>query len=144
MNAVLEKKMKKNIDKIPLIKDFTKMFFYLNNNDVDIHYLNYFKNLTGQNDNIVSDWLNINARTLKNYLKSEVTLKDNTKEHIVHLIALYKHGIEIFGTKENFDNWLSLKNIFLDDKIPAEFLDTISGIKFIDSRLTAIEYGDNV
>ena len=144
MNAVLEKKMKKNIDKIPLIKDFTKMFFYLNNNDVDIHYLNYFKNLTGQNDNIVSNWLNINARTLKNYLKSEVTLKDNTKEHIVHLIALYKHGIEIFGTKENFDNWLSLKNIFLDDKIPAEFLDTISGIKFIDSRLTAIEYGDNV
>ncbi len=120
------------------------MFFYLNNNDVDIHYLNYFKNLTGQNDNIVSNWLNINARTLKNYLKSEVTLKDNTKEHIVHLIALYKHGIEIFGTKENFDNWLSLKNIFLDDKIPAEFLDTISGIKFIDSRLTAIEYGDNV
>lgn len=144
MEALLDKKIKKNIDNIPLIRDYTKMFFYLNSNNVDSHYLNFLKNLTSLNDNIISDWLNINAKTLKTYLKTDVILKDNTKEQIVHLIALYKHGIETFGTKENFDSWLSINNMLLDYKKPAEFLDTISGIKFIDDRLTAIEYGDNV
>ena len=60
------------------------------------------------------------------------------------LISLLEHGIDVFDTTENFDKWLLTENFYLDNNPPKDFLDTITGIKFIDDRLTAMEYGDNV
>ena len=47
-------------------------------------------------------------------------------------------------TKEDFEHWLTTPNILLDNKAPMDFLDTVSGLKFIDNRLTAMEFGENV
>jgi uncharacterized protein (DUF2384 family) len=58
--------------------------------------------------------------------------------------ALIKHGIEVFGTEENFEHWLQKDNFFFDNKSPLVFINTNEGLKFIDDRLTGIEYGDNV
>jgi uncharacterized protein (DUF2384 family) len=60
------------------------------------------------------------------------------------LISLYQHGETIFENRKKFDQWLNTPNFFLDQKKPKEFLETISGIKIIDDRLTALEFGDNV
>lgn len=136
--------VRNEIENIPEIGNFTKMLFYLRKNDINFNYFNYFKEITTLNDDIISSWLNINSKTLRTYRKPESTSKDNVKEHLVILISLYNHGIETFGDKENFDKWLVSDNYFLDHKPPMDFLDTITGIKFIDDRLTAIEYGDNV
>ena len=144
MNVVLDKKTKESIKDIPEIGDLTKIFFYVNNHNVNSQYLNILKELTNLKDDILSNWLNINTRTFRNYRKSDIALKDNTKEHIVLLISLYKHGIEVFDSIENFDKWLTTENFLLDKKAPMEFLDTVSGLKFIDDKLTALEYGDNV
>lgn len=144
MNVVLDKKTKESIKDIPEIGDLTKIFFYVNNHNVNSQYLNILKELTNLKDDILSNWLNINTRTFRNYRKSNIVLKDNTKEHIVLLISLYKHGIEVFDSIENFDKWLTTENFLLDKKAPMDFLDTVSGLKFIDDRLTALEYGDNV
>lgn len=144
MNVVLDKKTKESIKDIPEIGDLTKIFFYVNNHNVNSQYLNILKELTNLKDDILSNWLNINTRTFRNYRKSDIVLKDNTKEHIVLLISLYKHGIEVFDSIENFDKWLTTENFLLDKKAPMDFLDTVSGLKFIDDKLTAIEYGDNV
>jgi len=57
--------------------------------------------------------------------------------------ALFKHGIEVFGTEEKFVEWLKSENFFFDKKAPKEFLNTNAGIEFIDCRLTGLEYGDN-
>ena len=57
---------------------------------------------------------------------------------------LLKHGIEVLGTEKDFLKWLNTINFFFDKKAPAEFMNTSEGIKFIDDRLTGIEYGDNV
>ncbi|MFV0196773.1 MbcA/ParS/Xre antitoxin family protein [Empedobacter falsenii] len=57
---------------------------------------------------------------------------------------MYKHGLEVFNTKDDFEKWLTTPNVLLDKKAPMDFLDTVSGLKFIDNRLTAIEYGENV
>ena len=59
------------------------------------------------------------------------------------LISLFKHGIEIFGDEEKFKQWLKTENFYFGQKTPVVFIDTASGIKFIDDRLTGIEYGDN-
>jgi hypothetical protein len=136
--------VKQNISTIPEIGNFTKILFYLRNNDVNWNYFNYFKEITTLSDEITSSWLNINSKTLRAYRKPESTSKDNVKEHLVLLIALYQHGIDVFDGKENFDSWLISENYYFDRKAPMDFLDTITGIKFIDDRLTAIEFGDTV
>jgi hypothetical protein len=136
--------VKQNISTIPEIGNFTKILFYLRNNDVNWNYFNYFKEITTLSDEITSNWLNINSKTLRAYRKPESTSKDNVKEHLVLIIALYQHGIDVFDGKENFDSWLISENYYFDRKAPMDFLDTITGIKFIDDRLTAIEFGDTV
>ena len=143
--ATLEKNVKReSIAEVPEISNFTKIHFYLRQNNINWRYFNYLKEMTTLNDEIISTWLNINSKTLRTYRKPESVSKDNIKEHLVLLISLYKHGTAVFETKENFDKWLLVENYFLDNKAPKNFLETISGIQFIDDRLTAIEYGDNV
>lgn len=132
------------IPKIPEISNFTNILFYLEKHNINWVYFNYFKEMTTLSDEIISSWLNINPKTLRAYRKPESISRDNIKEHLVLLISLYKHGTDVFESKENFDKWLLSENYFLDGKSPTSFLDTITGIKFIDDRLTAIEYGDNV
>jgi uncharacterized protein (DUF2384 family) len=107
-------------------------------------HLQAIKDLTMFNDEKISDWLDISVKTYRSYKKPDSIIKARIKEHAVMALSLIKHGIEIFGTKEKFSNWLEKENFFFDKKAPIEFMDTHSGIKFIDDRLTGIEYGDNV
>ena len=134
----------KKIVGLPSLDNDSAVFFYIKNNVIDWKYLNYLKALTTFNDDIISNWLNISVKTLRVYRKPTASFKENLKEHIVLILSLYKHGIKVFENRENFDNWLNIDNIFFDHNAPKNFLDTISGIKFIDDRLTAIEYGDKV
>jgi uncharacterized protein (DUF2384 family) len=60
------------------------------------------------------------------------------------LHTLYQHGESLFDNKKDFDNWLDTPNFFMDKQPPRELLNTLNGIKFVESRLTAMEYGDNV
>lgn len=140
----LNKKQKKIIDEIPAVSDFSNIYFYTVKSKSDFDFISILDNVIGLNDNVLSKWLNITPRTFRNYKSNqELILKDNIKEHIILILSLYKHGIEVFDNVENFELWLSKKNYLLDNKAPVDFLETISGIKFIDNRLTAIEFGEN-
>lgn len=135
----------KGIKNIPDISNYADIFFYIQKNTIDWHYLTYLKQVTTFNDEVISDWLNISVKTLRAYRKPDtIDFKENLKEHIVLILGLYEHGINVFENKENFDKWLNTQNIFFDYKLPKNYLDTVSGIKFIDDRLTAIEHGDNI
>jgi uncharacterized protein (DUF2384 family) len=71
-------------------------------------------------------------------------VKVNVKEQVLLLLSLIKHGVEIFGSMKEFESWLNQENFYFDNKSPVSFLNTITGIKFIDDRLTAMQYGNNV
>lgn len=143
--SYLTKTQEKLITEIPAVRDFSGVYLQTIQSKHDLDYLNILDSLTGVSDIILSDWLDITPRTLRNYRsKDHLVLKDTIKEHIILILSLYKHGIDVFDTVESFEEWLSKKNYFLDNKAPNEFLGTISGIKFIDNRLIAMEYGENV
>jgi len=57
---------------------------------------------------------------------------------------LIEQGTEVFGTKENFNDWLLKENFFFDKKAPIEFANSDEGIKFIAGRMNALAYDDNV
>lgn len=142
---ILDKNQQKILDEIPSIHDFSKFYFYLTESKMDYQFLGILNEMSGLSDIILSEWLNISAKTLRNYKnKTDLILKENTKEHIISLIALYKHGMEVFEDKDTFEQWLKAENLLMGNKAPLSFLDTISGIKWIDTRLTAMEFGENI
>ncbi|MCH6199951.1 MbcA/ParS/Xre antitoxin family protein [Aquiflexum sp. LQ15W] len=129
---------------VPAIGNDIDILFFIKNEEVDLQYLNYLKEITSFSDEVIAHWLDVSVKTLRNYRKSESDLKESLKEHLVLLLSLYQHGTDVFGNAENFDKWLDTKNYFFDNQAPKDYLSTSSGIRFTDDRLTAMEYGDNV
>ncbi len=122
----------------------SEILIFLQNKDINWEYINYIKALTGFKDDVISEWLNISVRTFRSYKQSKNKFKANIKEHILLLLSLIKHGIQIFGSQNEFDKWLNTPNFYFDNRNPVSYLNTITGIRFVDDRLTALEYGDNV
>lgn len=145
LTLTLNPRQKKIIEEIPLVSEYSHLYFYTTQSDSNSEFIAILDSVIGLSDTVLSKWLNITPRTFRNYRNStNLILKENTKEHVILILSLYKHGIELFDTVENFEFWLSKNNPVLDNRAPIEFLETISGIKFIDDRLTAMEYGENV
>ena len=131
------------LNSVPINIRATDVLTLIKNKSINFLYINLLKDLTTFSDDIISGWLNINVKTYRSYKKKNSTIKVDIQEHTVLLVALIKHGIEVFGSKDNFSNWLGEVNFHFDQKKPIEYLNTISGIKFVDDRLAGIEYGDN-
>lgn len=145
LTLTLNPRQKKIIEEIPLVSEYSHLYFYTTQSDSNSEFIAILDSVIGLSDTVLSKWLNITPRTFRNYRNStNLILKENTKEHVILILSLYKHGIELFDTVENFESWLSKNNPVLDNRAPIEFLETISGIKFIDDRLTAMEFGENV
>lgn len=107
-------------------------------------YFTILKSISDSDDRELSDWLSISEKTFRNHKTTDKVTKPSLREHAIMLISLFKHGNEIFGNQDLFKKWLKTENFYFGQKPPITFIDTVSGIKFIDDRLTAIEYGDNV
>lgn len=121
-----------------------EILHFLYTKDINWQHVNAIKTLTDFNDAVISDWLNVSVKTFREYKKPQTTFKENVKEQVLLLLSLIKHGIQVFGSIEEFDQWLNRKNFYFDNKSPATFLNTVTGVKFVDDRITAMEYGDNV
>jgi len=106
-------------------------------------YFNLLKSLTKEDDRSLADWMNISEKTFRTHKTSSKPIKPQLWEHAIMILSLFKHGIEIFGNPDQFKAWLKTDNFFFNQKAPISFINTSSGIKFIDDRLTGIEFGDN-
>lgn len=128
---------------LPKLLADSEVLNYLQTKDISWKHVNAIKQLTDYSDEVISEWLNISVKTLRTYKQPAGSFKGKVKENILLILSLVIHGIEVFGTKEKFEQWLDTKNFFFDNKSPVTFLNTVTGIRFVNDRLTAIEYGDN-
>ena len=115
----------------------------VNSGNINSNILIILKSLTDFSDEVISSWLNMNVKTYRSYKSTRSEIKEDIQEHTIMLVALMKHGIDVFGSNDQFSQWLEKENYYIDNKKPVEYLNTISGIKFIDNQLTGMEYGDN-
>lgn len=132
------------IESIPKRISDTEVLDILKSNDVNWEYVKYVKEFTNMKDEVLSDWLGINVKTFRSYKKQDAELKEILQEQIILLISVFKHGNEVFGSMDEFFNWLDTENFYLDREKPYGYLKTVTGIRFVDDSLTAMEYGDNV
>lgn len=129
---------------LPVVNEPMAMYNYTSQHAIGSSYIRLLDEVIGLTDEVIAKWLNITTRTFRNYKTKDTPLKENTQEHVVALLSLYKHGTEVFESKDKFEKWLTQENFFLDNKAPMDFLETISGILLINNRLTAMEFGENV
>lgn len=135
---------KKEESIVPRIVSEVQVMELVKSKTINWRHIKKLKALTSQSDECISTWLGINVKTLRSYRDLNKQISGSIIEHIVLLLSLFRHGVEVFGSKEDFDAWLTEENFFFDGNSPTTYLSMISGIRFIDSRLTAMEYGDNV
>ncbi len=133
----------KILESIPASISTFEVLNLIKRSQINASHLKLVKKVSDLSDEKLSASYNLNVKTFRTYKNSNSALKADLQEHTIMLISLIKHGIEVFGNTDNFNKWLEHENFHLGKRKPIEYLNTISGIKFIDNRLTGIEYGDN-
>jgi uncharacterized protein (DUF2384 family) len=132
------------IDDLPSTVRESEMLDILYNQKIGWGHVVAIKTLSGASDEVIAEWLHVSPKTLREYRKPSAMIGKNIKEHVLALLALFKHGVAVFGDGPVFECWLDTENYFFDQRKPSHFLDTITGIKYVDHRITAMEFGDNV
>jgi uncharacterized protein (DUF2384 family) len=125
------------------VQDYAALY-YLQQNSITTAHVQLLRATSQLKDYVLAKILHLTPKTFAKYAEVETTIKKDTQEHMLLLTALYKHGSSVFESTQNFNKWLKTANLFFDNQEPITFLDTITGIRFVDDRLTALEYGDNV
>lgn len=133
----------KVIDSLPSLADGEDVLQFLMAHDITGSYFHVMKEITQLNDEYIASLLSMDVKTFRKYKAANSSLNAITGEYTVLLLSLYKHGQSAFGSFEAFGKWLEEPNFFFDGKMPIEFFTTTSGIRHLDDRLTAMEYGDN-
>jgi len=85
--------------------------------------------------------LHTTTRTLDRYKEKNSSFKSQQSERILEIKQLYGKGLEVFGDRVGFDQWLILENLPLGRIRPIDLLDTAVGIQMVMDELVRIEHG---
>lgn len=88
-----------------------------------------------------SQFLHVSERTMQRYQKEQKSFDSLQSEKIIEIALLQKRGVEVFGSKSKFQNWIEMPCLALGDLEPKSFLDSSFGINLLKDELTRIEYG---
>ncbi|MBC7642431.1 MAG: DUF2384 domain-containing protein [Flavobacterium sp.] len=83
----------------------------------------------------------ITPKTFIKYKNNETKIPSRITELAIEINTLYALGNEIFGTSESFNNWLESNNQFFNNRKPAAFLNTSTGIHYVFEEVKRIEFG---
>nr|WP_295866566.1 antitoxin Xre-like helix-turn-helix domain-containing protein [uncultured Chitinophaga sp.] len=84
--------------------------------------------------------LHISERTLQRYA-DDAKLSADTSERAILLSRLYQRGTEVFGSLENFKEWMRTPLPAFNYQLPISLLDTTFGFQLIEDELGRIEHG---
>ena len=88
-----------------------------------------------------AQFLHVSERTLQRYGKMKKRFDPLYSEKILEVALLLKKGIEVFGDKSRFYDWLKTPNTALEAAKPKDLLDNTFGINHVKDELTKIEHG---
>jgi putative toxin-antitoxin system antitoxin component (TIGR02293 family) len=71
---------------------------------------------------------------------ANVVVNPSEPADLTRLVPVIAHAVAVFGDEHKATHWLSTPLPLLDDRTPAEVLQTKDGIARIEQILTRIEY----
>lgn len=80
-------------------------------------------------------------KTIRKYKTEKIKLQARVIEHIVQLMGLYTLGKEIFGSVNEFNEWMSDESVGLGYNVPNQLLNTSTGLSLVYEELKRIEFG---
>jgi putative toxin-antitoxin system antitoxin component (TIGR02293 family) len=99
-------------------------------------------NVSNYDKNYAAELLDVSYKTVTRYQKEKKKFSPLQSEYILKTIALYNKGKAVFGSTQNFKNWLAKPAHGLANKVPQSLITTITGINYIIDELNRIAYGD--
>jgi putative toxin-antitoxin system antitoxin component (TIGR02293 family) len=84
--------------------------------------------------------LNITERTIQRKGDQEI-LDLSTSEQILQIAEVFSRGAEVFGSPENFQDWMGSENISLGGRRPVELLPSRYGAQMVLDVLGRMEHG---
>lgn len=86
--------------------------------------------------------LEVSTKSLQRYkAKINYRFKVLHSEKIVEVLEILIKGREVFGSKENFERWLSIPSFALGGNKPVDLIKTSYGQELVLSELTHIDHG---
>ena len=83
----------------------------------------------------------ITPKTFIKYKNNQTKIPSRIAELAIELNTLFELGNEIFSNSTAFNGLLEKENVFFNNKKPALFLNTSTGIHLIHEELKRIEFG---
>ena len=84
--------------------------------------------------------LNLSARTISNYKEKKKKLEPVYSEHLLKLISLFEKGEEVFGTVDQFNQWLQ-KPFWNSHELPFDWLITPGGVDLLMKEMDRLVEG---
>lgn len=88
-----------------------------------------------------SEILHISERTLQRYAKDNGVFSFSVIDRILQIDKVVKRGIEVFGTRDKFFNWLKINPPALEGNLSVHSLASFEGISSVLNQITRIEHG---
>lgn len=85
--------------------------------------------------------LGMTERTLARRFSGTEPLDKAESERLLLLRNLNAHGVAVFESQPNFNEWLRRPLRLLEGQSPLEMLDTATGFQVVDQVLGRLEYG---
>lgn len=104
----------------------------------------HFSTFANKSPFSLSEWsgfLHISERTMQRYQRYKKKFEPLQSEKIIEIVLVFKKGIEVFGSEQNFYTWLDTTNISLGKQKPKQLFDNSFGINLLKDELTKIEHG---
>lgn len=99
-----------------------------------------FAQVAGLSEKTLAGILNLSARTISNYKVQRKKLEPLYSEHLLKLIALFQKGEELFGTLNQFNQWLQ-KPFWNSRELPFDWLITPGGVDLLMKEMDRLAEG---
>jgi putative toxin-antitoxin system antitoxin component (TIGR02293 family) len=108
---------------------------------VDMGVFDGLLQITDLSKQQLASFIDATPKTIDNYRTRKRSFGRMESEQLLQILNLYKKGLQIFGSSDTFNQWLTLPAFGLGDREPIELLYTQGGINLVVDELIRIEYG---
>ncbi|MEO6166149.1 MAG: antitoxin Xre/MbcA/ParS toxin-binding domain-containing protein [Chitinophagales bacterium] len=88
----------------------------------------------------MSELLHTSQRTFQRKKKTDI-MSTYISEQTIEIAQIVSRGLEIFSTREEFNNWLATPLLAFGNQPPLNYLDTTFGTQFILKELGRLQHG---
>lgn len=108
---------------------------------LDAHAITAFRERAQLSKEVMAALLHITPKTIDNMKTKQKRVEAVQAEILLSLTRLFLRGEQLFGSIDEFKDWLGFPQPALEMQPPNKFLFSITGIRLVEECLERIEQG---